>query len=384
MSTRRILLSAGMIQAGLSGVGRYVIELARELEGFLEDAELHVCGLASDRHLFPGLPDNRWLDIPPSARGGVANLAWHQASLPTILRKGGFSLVHIPSYRRILACSPVPQVATIHDCAPFHLRDKYGPLRGFFGRTVVPRLARRCQHVITVSQATRKDLLRFMDLDPHRVTVIWNGIQHAHYRQQDPRSVADFRDKKGLGDKVLLYVARLEHPGKNHIRLIEAFESVVESGHPDAQLVLGGADWHGAEVIHQRVQNSPARTSIHMAGFMEEKDLPLWYASARCLVFPSLFEGFGLPVAEAMACGTLVIASDRGSLPEVGGDAVDIINPESVPEIADAILRVLEMDPSQHDLRVAGGLKRATCFHWRQAAKETCAVYDAVLTPSAR
>ena len=384
MTPRRILLSAGMIQGGLSGVGRYVIELAREMSAMLPEGTLHVCGLKSDRHLFPTIRNDCWVEIPQWAGSGPANLLWHQLFLPRILRRGGYGLVHIPSYRRILAGSPIPQLATIHDCAPFHLREKYGFLRGFFGRVVVPLLARRCDHVVTVSKATASDLERFMQLSPERVTVVWNGINHARYHPEESEVVANFRDKKGLGSEVFLYVARLEHPGKNHVRLIEAFEQVVAAGHPGAQLVLGGADWHGAEIIHERVRSSPVSGRIHMAGFMAEEDLPLWYGSARCLVFPSLFEGFGLPVAEALACGTPVITSDRGSLPEVGGDAVDIIDPESVSAIASAMLDLLEMDPSALDLRVHAGLQRAALFNWNRAALETCAVYEALLGQTPR
>ena len=125
----KVLLSAGMIQGGLSGVGRYVVELANRI-ALMEGVELHVAGLDSDRSLFPDVPDACWISIPPSSGGGVKNLIWHQRRLPRILREGGFDLLHIPSYRRIVAFCPVSQLATIHDCAPFRLRDKYGALRG--------------------------------------------------------------------------------------------------------------------------------------------------------------------------------------------------------------------------------------------------------------
>ena len=364
-------------------MGRYVIELSRELAGLPEAVDLHVCGLASDRHRFPWIPNSNWVEIPASAKGGVKNLLWHQVRLPGILRQHAMELVHIPSYRRILAQSPVPQIATIHDCAPFHLRDKYGLLRGIFGRILVPILARRCRHVLTVSHFTREDLIRFMKLSTDRVGVIWNGIDHDRYRPQSPEATGAFRASKGLGRKVFLYIARLEHPGKNHLRLIEAFERLFQAGHTDAELVLGGADWHGAEVIHERVRESSCSGRIHMAGFIEEAEMPLWYASAQSMVFPSLFEGFGLPVAEALACGTRVLCSNRASLPEVGGDAVSLFNPESVDELASTMQSALNEPPDVREIHINRGFAQAARFNWRTAAEQTCMAYHRLLTSEA-
>lgn len=377
--SRQVLLSAGMIQSGKSGVGRYVIELSRHLMDLPGCPRLLLCGLEADRHLFPWIPNEQWLPIPASAASGARNLLWHQVSLPGLLRKADVSLVHIPSYRRILARCPVPQLATIHDCAPFHLRDKYGFMRGLFGRTVVPFLARRCGHVVTVSHATSKDLQGCMNLPPDRISVIWNGIDEERFRPLPESEVRDFRRKNQLGERVFLYIARLEHPGKNHLRLIEAFEQVCASGNEEGQLVLGGADWHGAEAIHQRVRQSPCRDRIRMAGFLRDDEIPLWYGSAFALVFPSLFEGFGLPVAEAMACGTRVISSDRGSLAEVGGDAANFVNPESVEEMKEAMVAVLEESESERLQWLERGMVHVRQFSWRTAAERTCTIYRALL-----
>ncbi|MGB0745273.1 MAG: glycosyltransferase, partial [Opitutales bacterium] len=155
----KVLLSAGMIQGGLSGVGRYVVELAGRISK-MDTVSLHIAGLEADRQLFPDIADSRWVPIPESASGGLKNLIWHQFKLPKLLKEGKFDLVHIPSYRRILAFCPVRQLATIHDCAPFRLRDKYGALRGLFGRQLAPWMARRCEHVLSVSEFTKQDLVR--------------------------------------------------------------------------------------------------------------------------------------------------------------------------------------------------------------------------------
>ena len=370
----RVLLSAGMIQGGLSGVGRYVVELAKRL-GREEAIELHVAGLESDRPLFPSIREERWVEIPAAYGSGVKSLLWHQLKLPRLLRRGGYHLLHIPSYRRIVAFSDVPQIATIHDCAPFRLRDKYGALRGLFGRRLAPWLARRCTQVLTVSEFTKQDLVEFFGLSAEGVEVIYNGLDHKAYQEANRESHAAFRKRHGLERPFLLYISRLEHPGKNHLRLIEAYEHFRRLSGSDALLVLGGAPWHGAEVIRERAQTSPYGADIRMPGFMEESDLPRWYASAQALVFPSLIEGFGLPVVEAMACGQVVASSNWGSLPEVGGDAAVYFDPTDPEAMARAIQTLADESPEARARRIQNGYTQAARFDWDIAAKATCQIY---------
>ncbi|MEM1221885.1 MAG: glycosyltransferase family 1 protein [Verrucomicrobiota bacterium] len=373
-SIPKVLLSAGMIQGGLSGVGRYVVELAERIAG-MDSVDLHVAGLDADRKLFAALDDAHWVSIPESASGGLKNLLWHQQKLPALLKAGGYDLLHIPSYRRIVAFCPVRQLATIHDCAPFRLRDKYGALRGLFGRQVAPWMARRCEHILTVSKFTKQDLINFFKLPDVGTEVVYNGLNHSLYRSRSDEETGAFRARQGIDRPFLLFISRLEHPGKNHVRLIEAYEAYRDEAEMEHLLVLGGAPWHGAEVIEERVAQSPYAEDILMPGFIEEADLPLWYASADGLVFPSLIEGFGLPVVEALACGCRVATSDRGSLPEVGGDAAIYFDPEDVQAISLAITELCGENPSVREARIAKGLSHAGQFDWDRAAMVTCQTY---------
>jgi len=370
----KVLLSAGMIQGGLSGVGRYVVELAPRLAQF-DSIDLHVAGLNADRHLFSAIDDAHWISIPAKCAGGLQNLIWHQWSLPGILKKEGFDLLHIPSYRRIIARSPVPQIATVHDCAPFRLRDKYGFMRGLFGRQLAPALARRCQAILTVSEFTKRDVVEFYRIPAERIEVIYNGLNHEKYHPQSEDALAAFRKRCSLSNPFFLYISRLEHPGKNHLPLIEAFERFREKSGQSVDLVLGGARWHGAEVIEARVAGSAYKESIHLPGFIDEADLPLWYGAAEALIFPSLMEGFGLPVAEAMACGSTVMSSDRGSLPEVGGDAALYFSPDSAASILEAMQAWSAEGPEIRAERVRKGGIHVAQFDWDLAAMSTCNRY---------
>lgn len=370
----KVLLSAGMIQGGLSGVGRYVVELANRMRKF-ETLELSLAGFDADRHLFPDFEDAHWISIPESAQSGARNVLWHQVKLPGLLKCGDFNLLHIPSYRRIVARSPIPQIVTIHDCAPFRLRDKYGALRGVFGRQISPWLARRCEAVVAVSHFTKQDLVDFYKLPSKRIEVIHNGLSHDMYHPHAPQDLESFRETHKLEHPYFIFVSRLEHPGKNHVRLIEAYEGFRETCETKIQLVLGGAPWHGVDVIHQRVADSPFVEDIILPGFMEETELPLWYAGAQALVFPSLIEGFGLPVVEALACGVRVASSDRGSLPEVGGDAAIYFDPESVPAITAVLHQIVSETEAEARSRLEKGLQHAASFDWDKAAMATCQSY---------
>ncbi len=374
----RVLLSAGMIQGGRSGVGRYVIALSEAMVREQSSVDLFVAGLDADRGHFPWITDDRWVTIPAEMGGGVTNLVWHQLCLNGVVDKHEIDLVHIPSYRRMLAYSVAPQVATIHDCAPFILRDKYDFFRGFFGRVIVPLIARRVPHIISVSETTGRDLVKYMKVVKDRVTVLPNGIDHGMFTPASAEAVAEFRQRKNLTEPFFLYVARLEHPAKNHVRLIRAFEKVVASGNFKGQLILPGAPWHGSEVIGQAAAASPVKDRIRLEGFVDNDDLPLWYAAAEALVFPSLMEGFGLPLLEAQACGTRIACADSTSLPEVAGPVGILFDGLDEDSIADAMIRLASMDAGERARREAEGRGWAGRFTWSAHAAGAAAIYRKV------
>ena len=375
----KVLLSAGMIQGGRSGVGRYVIALSGALVREQPSVDLFIAGLDADRGLFPWLREDRWVSMPAGMGGGVANLLWHQVSLNRVVGRLKIDLVHIPSYRRMMWHCVVPQVATIHDCAPFVLRGKYDFARGFFGRVVVPMIARRVQRVIAVSEATGKDVVRWMKVPAAQVTVVPNGIDHQMFRPPGAEAIAEFRRRQNLRRPFFLYVARLEHPAKNHVRLVRAFESLAASGVFSGCLVLAGAPWHGSEVVERAVAGSAFRDRIRLEGFVDNADLPMWYAAAEALVFPSLMEGFGLPLLESQACGTRIACADATSLPEVAGPAGILFNGLDERSIAAAMTRLATMDEGERRRRENEGREWAARFTWSAHASEAVRVYRETL-----
>src|ERR1051326_1228540 len=372
----RVGISTSVIQRGKTGVAQYVFALLRALLENPSRPELVLFVLAQDLPLFSFAHDNvEFVTVGEEHRPPVKNILWHQAQLPRLVRRCRLDVLHVPSYRRLLWRKPCRLVGTIHDLAPFRVAHKYDWTRMFYGRVIARRLARRQDAIIAISANTRNDIVRFFGLAPDRIHVIHNGIDHQRFCPGSTvDAVALVQQKYQLAQPYFLYVARLEHPGKNHVRLISAFEEFKAATHSNWQLVFGGSDWHGAEAIHAAISQSPFAADIRCLGFVPDNDLPGLYRAASVFVYPSLYEGFGFPPLEAMACGCPVMSSTCGSLGEVVGEAAAVVNPEDIHSIAKQ-LYILATDQACPNRLRAAGLARGAKFDWQQTASRTVQVF---------
>lgn len=373
----RIGITTSIIQRGKTGIAQYVFALVRSLMEFADDHEFALFVLEEDVPLF-AFAATKMEIVPVSERWrpAVKNILWHQAVLPALAKKMGLDVLHVPSYRRMLWRKPCAMVSTIHDLAPFHVQGKYDPLRMFYGRVVVKRLAQRQDGIVSISTNTARDIRSFFDIPLEQQNVILNGLDHARFNPGDVVAARETAKARwNLDQPFFLYVSRLEHPAKNHVRLIEAFNAFKkETGSPWV-LALGGSDWHGAEVIHQAAAESPYAADIRFLGFVADEALPDLYRAAGAFVYPSMFEGFGLPPVEAMACGCPVISSIRGSLREVVGRSALHINPENVAEIT-AALTTLSTDETKRQSLIEAGFRNAQRFNWDANARMVMNVYQ--------
>lgn len=375
----RIGISTSVIQRGRSGVAQYVFALLRAMLNHSDRHHFTLFVLEEDRPLFAFAEDAMEIvPVPERLRSPVADIAWHQTTLPRLARQHRLDLMHVPSYRRMMRSAPCARVATIHDLAPFHLAGKYDFARMFYGRVVARHLARSQNGIIAVSATTARDLGRFFQIHPGRTSVVLNGLDHSRFHPGDRDSARAWAISRGVDRPFFLYVARLEHPGKNHVRLIEAFNRFKARTRSDWQLVLGGADWHGAAVVHDRIDRSAYASDIHRIGFVGDAELPQWYRAAEAFVYPSLFEGFGFPPLEAMACACPVMCSPRGALAEVVGDAAVIVDPEDVVSMEGQLTRLARDPQWRAELRRAG-LAHVGRFDWTRAAAGTLAAYERAL-----
>lgn len=368
--------STSVIQRGKTGVAQYVFALLRALRAHAREHRFHLFVLEEDRPLLEFAADV--MQIVPVAeryRPAVKNILWHQTVLPGLARELGLDVLHVPSYRRMLWRKPCALVSTIHDLAPFHVRGKYDWKRMLYGRVVVKRLAHRQDRVIAVSENTARDLGTFFGLKREGVDLVWNGIDHGRFQPGDGvEARVEAATRWGLDRPFFLYVSRLEHPAKNHVRLIEAFNRFKTATGSDWLLALGGSDWHGAEAIHAAAAGSRHAADIRFLGFVDDASLPTLYRATSVFIYPSLFEGFGFPPVEAMACGCPVISSTRGSLAEVVADAVRKVDPERVEDLESALRELATDEGERERLRVAG-FANARRFDWDENARAVLEVY---------
>jgi glycosyltransferase involved in cell wall biosynthesis len=378
----RIGFSTSVIQRGKTGIAQYVFALLRAFDELDDSTEFVLYVLDEDQPHFAKLSDRfNVVPVGEEFRPAIKNIRWHQMILPRLAREHRLDAVHVPSYRRLMWSAPCPRVATIHDLAPFRVSGKYDLARMFYGRVVVKRLARRQNAIVAVSGNTAQDISRFFGIGRDRVRVIHNGLDHSRFHPLDRALTQPDLAKFELAKPFLLYVARLEHPGKNHVRLIEAFEQFKRNSGSDWQLALGGSDWHGAEVIHERIAASPFRQDIRPLGFVPDDSLPGLYSAASVFIYPSLYEGFGMPPVEAMACGCPVICSDRGSLGEVVADAARIVDPERSEDMTAAIAELCGSEEERKKW-IQKGKARAAEFSWKKAALATMEVYARATKPT--
>jgi len=372
----RIGLSTSVIQRGQTGVAQYVFALTRSLLKYVGEHQFTLFVLQEDLPLFNFAKSAMHLaPVPEAFRPPVKNILWHQRSLPRLVGEHQLDVLHVPSYRRMLWERPCASVATIHDLAPFHVRGKYDWARMFYGRVVARRLAKRQHEIIAISRDTARDLETHFRISPERLTIIPNGLNHERFF---PGCAVEARQamakRHGLRLPFFLYVARLEYPAKNHLRLLDAFNQFKAESSLPWQLVLAGSDWHGADVIHCAIRQSPFNRDIFCPGFVPEEDLPVLYRAADVFVYPSLHEGFGLPPLEAMACGCPVLCSGNGALGEVVGDAALTVSPEDTAKMKVQLTR-LATDAGLRKSLHAAGLKQAQRFHWDRTAEATVKVY---------
>ena len=358
---------------GKSGISQYIINLLAQFSAMDLPHRFEVILYEDERDIFlkraPGLSA---LTKSASLRHPVVNLAWHQAALPILAARRKYDLLFLPAgNRRLPLVCPCPSVGTVHDFSSIHVQGKYDAARIFYIKKVLPFLIRRLDLVLTVSQASKDDIVHYGGVPDQKVLVTPLAADPARFRTGDKAALRrELSSLLGSEAPYILYISRIEHPGKNHVRLIEAFERFKEATALPHNLVLAGADRERAEEVHARARASAWSDSIRFTGFLQDEQLPGLYSGTDLFVFPSLYEGFGLPLLEAMASGAPVACSNLSSLPEVAGDAAQQFDPYDADDIALAMQRILE-DSRQSTALIKQGLKRAAQFNWRRTARQT-------------
>ena len=299
-------------------------------------------------------------------------LVWMQTQAPRILRHLRADVVHFTNGMVPLA-SPVPTVVTIHDMSLTMFPGFHPMRRVLLNRPLVNLAARRADAIITVSEAAKRDIVRLYGLESTRVHVVHEAAAPSFRVIHDPCELRRVRERYGLGERFILYVGTIE-PRKNLPKLLEAFARRRVAGDLPHQLVCAGPYGWLSNDIEAQIDRLRVRDAVHFTGYVPFADLPAIYNLAEMFVFPSVYEGFGLPVVEAMACGTPVITGSVPALTEVAGGASERVDPLEPETLGDAIAALAGNRERREDLS-RRGLERAQTFSWERAATETLTVY---------
>ncbi len=307
----------------------------------------------------------------------LTRIAWEQAIAPGVLLRDRPALLHCPVNVVPLAAF-CPTVLTIHDLGFMRFPERYKAAKRRYLHVMTSLSARRAAHIITPSQSVRQEVIELLKIKPERVTAIAEGVA-PHFRPLPAGAVEEWRQSKKLPQRFVLYVGTLE-PRKNLPLLINAFARWHMENPDEAkgvELVLGGAKGWLYEEIFRLVKELDLEGVTRFQGYISENELPLWYNSASCFVYPSVYEGFGLPPLEAMACGCPVITSNTSSLPEVVSEAGITIDPQDESGLVEALDKLLG-NAAERERRRAAGLSRAAGFSWLEAARRTLEIYKLV------
>lgn len=366
----RLLVSCIPYDGGKSGISTYVREVVAALAGQGHELTL-LCEPQARKEeslKFRSVFAPRW------TRRAVFSMLWHLFVLPFWIRRhrrefDGF--VICAANRRVCAWYPIETTATVHDLANFHIPGKYSRSRMFYLAHVLPFFAKRAQHLVSVSEATKTDMVKYWHCREEDVTVLYNGLSKKESLKLKPQLPTANSQLPTTSYQLptILYISRIEHPGKNHVRLIEAYGRLpraLAEAHP---LVIAGADWKDAEVVHEAARNSPHADLIRFTGFVDAADMPRLWDEAGFYVFPSLFEGFGLSLIEAMDRGIPCACSNNGSLGEIAGDVAITFDPYDAGLIADALSRLLSESGEARAARIARGHEWIKRFSWSDHAK---------------
>ena len=374
----RIAYDATSIPRQMAGAGVYTDSLARALAAVDAENE-YVLFARSDA--FDGLQRERpsFRVVRVGARSRATRLVWEQLVLPAQLRSRAVDVLHSPHHTAPLLTFGCRRVITFHDLTFFILPERYPRKRRLYFRAFSWATAKVADRLICPSQAIRDDIVRILHTPPEKVRPIAEAASPAFRVIDDEAQLSRMRRRFQLPERFILSVGSLE-PGKNRTTLLKAFADLRRRGVEHKLVVAGQRAWKFGDDFRLAEELGLAAEVI-FTGYVQPEDMPVLYNAADLFVFPSLYEGFGLPPLEAMACGVPVVASNVSSIPEVVGDAAILTDPRDAAALCDAMERILKDVGLQASLRKRG-LERAAGFSWEKAARETIAVYEEALQRS--
>lgn len=361
---KNIFISCFAFDEGKSGISNYI---ENTLYHLAQDNNLFVVILEKDIVHYTRKHKNiHFISMPNILEKPILNMLFHLFILPFFITKK-YDFIFLPAgNRRLLSFYPIYTIATIHDLSQYSVKSKYSFLRMFYIKKVIPFFLKPVDKIIAVSQNTKDDLIKYFEIENTKIIVNYNGFDKSLFTIVT-KDTGVIKTKFHIEKEYFLYTARIEHPGKNHLNLIKAYELLPQELKEKYDLVFVGVAKENAQVVFDYANISIDKNNIKFLGFVSNENLPMIYSNATLFVFPSFYEGFGIPLVEAMAMQLPVLSARNSSLLEIGEDVAyyfDEYNPQS---IKDAIVHITNNTDKQIVMRKEG-LKKLNKFDWRRHA----------------
>ena len=375
-------VTSALTQGG--GIGRYTRELLHALvaQNDHQKRQLHLFSAKITNELpvanplpthpqvsyTPALLDERWL-----------YRLWYRARIPVPVQwmMGQVDLFHSPDFVLPPVAAGIPTVLTVHDLSFAHYPEVYTPALVSYLNKVVPWSVTRASHILADSEATKEDLVKLWHVPTQKITVLYSGVNERFRPIADPLTQQQMRERYGLGERPYILSVGTVQPRKNYQLLIRAFAQVA-AVLPHNLVIAGGKGWLYDDILAE-VKQQGLDGRVIFTGFVDDDDLPTLYSASSLYAFPSLYEGFGLPLLEAMACGIPVINASTSCLPEVAGQATLQIDPQDEQGWGQGMISVLQ-DETRRAAMISEGFVQVKKFGWTRAAQQLLGVYDMLLT----
>lgn len=370
----RIGIDATALPSKPVGAGTYTIQLIRALAALETEHEFVIFAHRDKRVLIdvPPKPGLSWVLVPD--KSPPRRLVWEQTLFPRLVHKSGVQLLHSLHYTQpfFLSCS---SVVTFHDMTYFIYPQLHTRSKRIFFPIAIRLSAKRANALIASSENTRQDAIRLVNIPNQKISTVRLGIDEHFTKISNPAVLEETRRKYNLPDEFILFVGAVE-PRKDLPNLLKALSKLISQGSSTHLVIVGRLGWMYEEVFRQ-VEILGLGQYVHFTGYIPDKDLPIVYNLAQLFVYPSIYEGVGIPPLEAMACGTPVITTNVSSIPEYVNDACILVPPKDTQALSQAIYNTLKDTDLQYHLAQKGP-KRSAHFTWKRTAQETVEIYQRI------
>lgn len=363
---------SGYVGNRLTGIGRVLINVLEELaKQHPEDEYILFRNFDfKDYDVLSSYNNIQIVDVPYTKESTWKNIFWHQWLFQKLLKKYKCNIAYIPNFT-LLLWKAVPTIVSIHDLIEYNVPEKFSKLRMFYRKCICdPLMAKRSDHILTVSQSSFNDIVAYLKVKPSKITLTLNASDKKIFKRYEKGEVEAAISEYGLEyKKYLLFVGTIDYPGKNIKTVIEAFfELKAKENLNDFKLVIIGKKGYNSEVIYDFVNSSHYKDEVIFTGYLKDEDLPKYYAGASVMLYLSLFEGFGLPVLEAMSCATPVVCSNTSCFPEIVQELDVMVSPTDVVDVENKILKLLS-DNDYYNNISEKCYEKSLVYSWTSSAK---------------